>query len=96
MKCRVKNTGSVQGDEVVQLYIRDVYSSVTTYTKVLRGFERIRLQPGEEKTVKFVLTPQDLGLWDKHDEFVVEPGDFEVFVGASSQDIKLKGKFELR
>lgn len=96
VKCRVKNTGSVLGDEVVQLYIRDVYSSVTTYTKMLRGFERIRLQPGEEKTVEFVLTPQDLGLWDKHDEFVVEPGDFEVFVGASSQDIKLKGKFELR
>lgn len=95
VKCRVKNTGKLAGDEVVQLYIHDLYSSVTTYTKVLRGFERIRLQPGEEKEVEFVLTSQDLGLWDIHDRFVVEPGEFEVFVGASSQDIKLKGKFEL-
>lgn len=95
VKCRVKNTGKVTGDEVVQLYIHDMYSSVTTYTKVLRGFERIRLKPGEEREVEFVLTPQDLGLWDIHDEFVVEPGDFEVFIGASSQDIRLKGKFGL-
>lgn len=95
VKCRVKNTGNVAGDEVVQLYVHDLYSSVTTYTKMLRGFERIRLQPGEEKEVTFVLTAQDLGLWDIHDQFVVEPGEFEVFVGASSKDIKLKGKFEL-
>lgn len=96
VKCRVKNTGKVTGDEVVQLYIRDEYSSVTTYTKVLRGFERVRLQPDEEKVIEFVVTPQDLGLWDKHDEFVVEPGIFNVFVGASSQDIRLEGKFELK
>lgn len=81
---------------MVQLYVHDAYSSVTTYTKVLRGFERIRLNPGEEKAVEFVFTSQDLALWDIHDQFVVEPGDFEVFVGASSQDIKLKGKFELQ
>lgn len=96
VKCRVKNTGKVTGDEVVQLYIHDLYSSVTTYVKALRGFERIRLQPGQEREVEFVLNSQDLGLWDIHDQFVVEPGEFEVFVGASSQDIKLKGKFELR
>lgn len=95
VRCKVKNTGAVEGGEVVQLYIRDEYSSVTVYTKVLRGFERIRLKPGEEKTVEFTLTPQDLGLWDKHDEFVVEPGNFNVFVGSSSTDIRLKGKFEL-
>lgn len=96
VKCRVKNTGKLAGDEVVQLYVHDLYSSVTTYTKMLRGFERIRLQPGEEKEVEFVLNSQDLGLWDIHDQFVVEPGEFEVFVGASSQDIKLQGKFELK
>ena len=61
----MKNTGKIAGDEVVQLYLHDEVSSVTTYVKVLRGFERIHLQPGEEKVVDFVLTPQDMGLWNK-------------------------------
>jgi beta-glucosidase len=91
----VTNTGKVAGDEVVQLYIRDEVSSIATYVQVLRGFERVPLKPGETKTLKFTLTPQDLGLWDRHDEFVVEPGFFEVRVGASSQDIRLKGRFEI-
>ena len=68
-------------------------SCVTTYTKVLRGFERITLEPGEEKTVHFLLTPQDLGLWNKDMKFVVEPGAFKVMVGASSADIHLTGTF---
>ena len=85
-----------RSDEVVQLYIRDDFSSVTTYDKVLRGFERIHLQPGEEQTVNFTLTPQDLGLWDKNNQFTVEPGSFSVMVGASSQDIRLKGSFEVQ
>lgn len=91
----VKNTGKVKGDEVVQLYINDEYSSVTTYTKVLRGFERISLDPQETKTITFVLKPQDLGLWNINNEFIIEPGSFEVLVGASSQDVRLKGKFEI-
>ncbi len=91
----VKNTGNRKGDEIVQLYIHDEYSSVTTYTKVLRGFDRITLEPGETKQVSFTLTKQDLGLWNINNEFVVEPGTFEVLVGASSQDIRLKGKFEI-
>jgi Beta-glucosidase-related glycosidases len=95
LSCKVKNTGKVAGDEVVQLYLGDDISSVTTYVKVLRGFERIRLEPGEEKEVKFTLTPQHLGLWDKHNKFVVEPGTFTVEVGSSSQDIRLKGGFEV-
>jgi len=65
VSCTIKNTGKVAGDEVVQLYIRDDYSSVTTYVKNLRGFERLHLLPGEEKEVSFVLTPQELGLWNK-------------------------------
>ncbi|WP_336616490.1 glycoside hydrolase family 3 N-terminal domain-containing protein [Bacteroides acidifaciens] len=93
VSCKVKNTGNCSGDEVVQLYLRDEVSSVTTYTKVLRGFERITLEPGEEKTVHFLLTPQDLGLWDKDMRFVVEPGSFKVMVGASSADIRLTGTF---
>lgn len=94
--CNVKNTGSREGDEVVQLYINDEYSSVTTYQKVLRGFERVRLLPGEEKEVSFKLTPQDLGLYNKHNEFVVEPGTFAVMVGASSEDIRLEDAFEVK
>lgn len=96
VSCRVTNSGSKAGDEVVQLYIRDCVSSVTTYTKVLRGFERISLKAGESKTVDFCLTPQDLGLWDINMNFRVEPGEFEVFVGASSSDIRLQDKFEIR
>ncbi|HAC22055.1 MAG TPA: glycosyl hydrolase [Porphyromonadaceae bacterium] len=96
VECTITNTGSRKGDEVVQLYINDEYSSVTTYTKVLRGFERITLEPGASQKVIFTLTPQELGLWNQHNEFVVEPGSFEVMVGASSQDIRLKDKFEVR
>lgn len=93
--CTIKNTGARTGDEVVQLYLHDEYSSVTTYTKVLRGFERITLHPGESKEVSFTLTPQDLGLWDIHNNFTVEPGTFAVMVGASSTDIRLNGQFEI-
>lgn len=95
VSCKVKNTGGVAGDEIVQLYIRDEVSSVTTYVKSLRGFERIHLKPGEEKEVKFTLTPQDLGLWNKHNEFVVEPGQFSVMIGRSSANIELEGTFEV-
>lgn len=96
LSCRVRNTGDRAGDEIVQLYLRDELSSVTTYVKVLRGFERIRLEPGEEQTVRFTLTPQELGLWDREMRFVVEPGMFTVMIGASSEDIKLQGRFEVR
>lgn len=96
LSCKVKNNGKVAGDEVVQLYLHDEQSSVTTYVKVLRGFERIHLEPGEEKTVEFVLTPQELGLWNKDNHFVVEPGTFAVMVGSSSEDIRLQGKFEVK
>ena len=95
VRCQVTNTGDRTGDEVVQLYLNDVVSSVTTYTKVLRGFERITLQPGETRTITFTLTPQDLGLWDANMHFTVEPGQFDVLVGASSTDIRLKGSFHI-
>lgn len=93
--CTVTNTGKRAGDEVVQLYLRDERSSVTTYTKILRGFERVALQPGESKTVTFPLCPQDLAIWDINNNFTVEPGMFSVMVGASSQDIRLNGSFEI-
>ena len=80
----------------VQGSVNDEMSSVTTYVKVLRGFERIHLEPGEEKVIDFVLTPQELGLWNKDNHFLVEPDTFAVMVGSSSQDIKLQGKFEVK
>ena len=95
VSCKIKNTGKIKGDEVVQLYLRDEISSVTTYTKVLRGFERISLKAGEEQTVHFRLRPQDLGLWDKNMNFRVELGSFKVMLGASSTDIRLHGQFEI-
>ena len=88
VSCKIKNTGKIKGDEVVQLYLRDEISSVTTYTKVLRGFERISLKAGEEQTVHFRLRPQDLGLWDKNMNFRVEPGSFKVMLGASWVNVK--------
>ncbi|MET0626032.1 MAG: glycoside hydrolase family 3 C-terminal domain-containing protein, partial [Pyrinomonadaceae bacterium] len=91
----VRNTGAREGDEVVQLYTRDLVSSVTTYEKNLRGFERVRLKPGESRNVTFTLKPEDLALWDRQMRFVVEPGAFKVMVGASSEDIRLTGTFEI-
>ena len=91
----VTNTGSREGDEVVQLYTHELVTSVTTYEKNLRGFERIHLQPSETKTVTLILKPQDLALWDRQMHFVVEPGKFKVMIGSGSQDIRLTGEFEI-
>ena len=90
VRCRVTNTGAYPGDEVVQLYVRDKVSSVIAYDSVLRGFERVSLQPGESAEVTFVLTPEDLQLLDRYMRWTVEPGEFELLVGSSSQDIRLR------
>jgi len=91
----VQNTGTREGTEIVQLYTRDLVSSVTTYEKNLRGFQRVFLKQGETKTITFTLTPADLSLWDREMKFVVEPGMFRVMIGASSEDIRLKADFEI-
>ena len=83
------------GDEVVQLYIRDEVSSVISFEKELRGFERISLAPGETKTVHFTLTPEELQMLDRNMKRIVEPGWFSVMVGSSSVDIRLQGRFEI-
>jgi beta-glucosidase len=83
----VANTGSRQGDEVVQVYIRDVVSSVTRPLKELRGFERVALAPGEKKTVTFTLGPDALSLVNRRMQRSVEPGRFEVMVGGSSETV---------
>ena len=94
--CKIKNTGNRSGDEVVQLYTRDVISSVTTYEKNLRGFERVHLEPGETKEVSFQLLPRDFQLLNKDNHWVVEPGMFQIMIGASSEDIRLKKGLEIR
>jgi len=91
----VQNTGPREGVEIVQLYTRDLVSSVTTYEKNLRGFQRVFLKPGETKSITFTLTPDDLSLWNRSMKFVVEPGMFRVMVGAASEDIRLQGEFEM-
>jgi len=93
--CDITNTGSREGDEVAQLYTHESVTSVTTYEKNLRGFERIHLKPGESKTVSFTLKPDDLALWDRQMHFVVEPGKFKVMIGSGSEDIRLTGQFEI-
>jgi beta-glucosidase len=92
---KVKNTGEYDGSEVVQLYVNDAVSSVTQYEKQLRGFDRVSLKTGEEKTVDFVITPEDIALYDRNMNFVVEPGKFNILIGSSSTDIRLTGSFIL-
>ncbi|MGN8067483.1 glycoside hydrolase family 3 N-terminal domain-containing protein [Mucilaginibacter sp. 22184] len=89
----VKNTGKVEGTEVVQLYIRDVISSVTTPVKSLKGFRRITLKPGESGKVQFKLSTEELKIWNRQMKHVVEPGEFKVMIGSSSEDIRLRGNF---
>ncbi|KAF2326362.1 glycoside hydrolase family 3 C-terminal domain-containing protein [Flavobacterium ginsenosidimutans] len=93
----VKNTGSREGSEVVQLYITDVKSSLVRPIKELKGFEKVALKAGEEKTVTFTIDKTALSFFDdkKHD-WVAEPGDFEAIIGASSTDIKSKVNFSLK
>ncbi len=85
----VTNTGKYKGDEIVQLYTHDVASSITVFERMLRGFERITLEPGETKTVTMTLTPKDFTMLDRNMKPVIEPGLFEIYVGASSVDIRL-------
>ncbi len=84
----VKNTGSVPGKEVVQLYVNDKISSVTTPVKALKGFSKISLAPGESRRVSFTVAPADLGLWNRDMKYVTEPGDFDFMFGKSSENIQ--------
>lgn len=93
--CTVKNTGDRDGQEIVQLYIRDMVASIAQAPILLKAFERVELKKGESKTVTFNLTKQELSIYNAALEEVVEPGDFKVMVGAASNDIRLEGKFTL-
>ena len=91
IRLKVTNTGKRAGDEVVQLYTRDILSSVTTYEKNLAGFERIHLKPGESKEIVFTLDRKHLELLNADMKWTVEPGEFAIMAGASSEDIRLNG-----
>ena len=94
LSVEVENTGRRAGDEVVQLYVTDVASSVTRPVKELKGFERITLRPGEKRRVQFTLAPEHLGFYDREMRFRVEPGAFNVTIGTSS-DGGLTSSFEV-
>jgi beta-glucosidase len=87
---KVKNTGKVSGTEIVQMYIRDKVSSVTRPVKELKGFQRISLDPGKTKTVRFEINPDKLAFHNIDMKYIVEPGEFEIMVGSSSRDEDLK------
>ena len=91
VRLKVTNTGKRAGDEVVQLYTRDILSSVTTYEKNLAGFERIHLKPGESKEIVFTLDRKHLELLNADMKWTVEPGEFAIMAGASPEDIRLNG-----
>lgn len=93
---RIKNVGLVAGDEVVQLYLRDVLASVARPVTELAGFARVHLRPGEEREVTFRLGPEHLRMLDRERRWVVEPGTFRVMVGGSSRDIRLRGELVVR
>lgn len=90
VSCTIKNTGSKDGDEVVQLYIRDLLASVSRPVMELKGFQRIHLKAGESKEVTFIIAPEMLTMLNKDLQTVIEPGDFRIMIGASSRDLKLK------
>jgi beta-glucosidase len=83
----VTNAGNRKGDEVVQLYVRDLVSSVTRPVKELRGFERVSMDPGQTKTVEFTLGPEELSFLNRDWHKVVEPGEFDIMVGGNSVDV---------
>ncbi|MFN8640205.1 MAG: fibronectin type III-like domain-contianing protein [Candidatus Binatia bacterium] len=91
--CTVTNAGARPGTEVVQLYVRDLVGSVTRPVRQLVGFARLDLAAGAARRVRFRLDPSQLAFLDAAMRFVVEPGDFQVMVGASSADVRLEGGF---
>lgn len=94
--CTVTNTGDRDGDEVVQLYLNDEVSSVAVPPIRLKGFQKIFLKKGESREVTFQLTRQDLSIYDRNMNFTAEPGRFNVMIGGSSDNLPLKGSFEIQ
>lgn len=95
VKINVTNTGKVEGEEVVQLYIRDKVASIVRPMKELKGFEKIKLKAGETKTVTFAIGKDQLAFYNNKLEWITEPGEFEIMIGSSSRDIRSKADIEL-
>jgi beta-glucosidase len=93
--CSLKNTGNFAGEEVVQLYLRDEFASITRPVKELKAFEKVYLKPGESKTISFVINKETLSFYDQKMNWTTEPGTFQLMIGNSSDNILLKTKFEL-
>jgi beta-glucosidase len=91
----IANTGKYDGEEVVQLYLRDRVGSVVRPVKELKDFRKIKLIAGETKTIKFIIDKEKLSFYNEQLQWVAEPGDFDLMIGASSDDIRLKDSFEL-
>ena len=91
----VENVGKRAGDEVIQLYIRDVAASMTRPVKELKGFQRLTLAAGQKRRVTFVVSVAQLAFYDRQMRYMVEPGEVDVLVGSSSDDIRLTGRFEI-
>jgi beta-glucosidase len=96
VRCTVRNTGTRAGEEVVQLYVRDVLASVARPVMELKGFERVALKPGEAKDVRFTLGPESLRMLDREMHWIVETGAFRLMIGSSSKDIRLRGELVVR
>ncbi|HPC77687.1 MAG TPA: glycoside hydrolase family 3 C-terminal domain-containing protein, partial [bacterium] len=92
----IENIGKYKGDEVVQLYLHDLFASVARPVKELKRFKRVTLDVGEKRTVSFTLSKEDLEFLDTDMSLTVEPGTFEVLIGSSSEDIRLNGSFEVK
>jgi beta-glucosidase len=83
----VKNTGKVDGKEIVQLYIRDMVGTVTRPVKELKGFQKVMIKAGETKTIEFKITPEDLKFYNSELKFDWESGDFQIMIGKNSQEL---------
>ncbi|MNE81106.1 Periplasmic beta-glucosidase precursor [compost metagenome] len=90
----VTNTGTLPGEETVQLYIEDLYGSVVRPVKELKGFKKVKLAAGEAEEICFKITAADLVYWHPELKYEAEPGDFKVYIGSSSRDVK-EASFEL-
>jgi beta-glucosidase len=91
----ISNTGKYAGEEIVQLYLRDLVGSIVRPVKELKDFKKIHLNVGETKSIQFIIDKEKLSFYNQKLEWVAEPGDFDLMIGASSKDIRLKDTFEL-
>ena len=96
LSVKVKNTGKVTGKEVIQVYINDKISSVTTPVKVLKEFKKVEIAPNETVTINFSIPIDELGLWNEDMKYVVEPGEFEIMIGSSAENIRLSRTITIR